>query len=355
MPTIDYQRVTRRRRTPAGSSELWLASDHLLLVTRQWATENYQRFRLSEIKSIVAVERPSLRPIQMVGLVAAALLCALAIFGQAGTARRLLIGAPLALAFVWLLVDFLRGPYCRVELTTAVSSVRLTPLRRMRAAMAFIDTVTPLIEAAQSQWGPAPPPLETGWTMSGASGSVVPPPLPQLNIAYMTLGEYLKASGSAVPPPLPQPSHAIKAEAAEAILFTSTLMLGFYELVSGLVAVPQAINALAWTLATIPPILGTTLAFRSPGAAVRVLAGSTAVTTGTLLIASFVASFSAITTAAGQGPDAAAIGRLTGLWLHRLFANAIRPSLAEPLGIVLVAIGLIGLTLVVLRRRPESN
>lgn len=330
MPTIDYQRVTRRRRTPAGSSELWLASDHLLLVTRQWATENYQRFRLSEIKSIVAVERPSLRPIQMVGLVAAALLCALAIFGQAGTARRILIGAPLALAFVWLLVDFLRGPYCRVELTTAVSSVRLTPLRRMRAAMAFIDTVTPLIEAAQSQWGPAPPPLETGWTMSGASGS-------------------------AVPPPLPQPSHAIKAEAAEAILFTSTLMLGFYELVSGLVAVPQAINALAWTLATIPPILGTTLAFRSPGAAVRVLAGSTAVTTGTLLIASFVASFSAITTAAGQGPDAAAIGRLTGLWLHRLFANAIRPSLAEPLGAVLVAIGLIGLTLVVLRRRPESN
>ena len=318
MPTIDYQRVTRRRRTPAGSSELWLASDHLLLVTRQWATENYQRFRLSEIKSIVAVERPSLRGIQIIGLVTAALLCALAIFGQTGAARRILTGAPLSVAFVWLLVDFLRGPYCRVELTTAVSSVRLTPLRRMRAAMAFIDTVTPSIEAAQGQWVPAPPPLETGWTMSGASSS-------------------------AVPPPLPQPSHSNKAK-AEMLLFASALLLGIYELVSARAAVPQAINVLAWTVAAIPPILGTILAFHSPGAAVRILAGSAAATTFTLLAASLVAYFSAITTAAGQGLDAVAIARVTG-----------RPALAEPLGAVLVAIGLIGLTLVVLRRRPESN
>ena len=53
-----YQRLTGRKRTLFGFSQLWLAPDHILLVRSTRFTENYQRFSLADIQAIVVTELP---------------------------------------------------------------------------------------------------------------------------------------------------------------------------------------------------------------------------------------------------------------------------------------------------------
>lgn len=309
MQVGNYQRVTRRRRTPIGSSELWLSNDHLLLVMRHWWTERYQRFRLGEISSIVAIERPSLRGIQLLGLAATVTLWVLAIFVSRNIAIRILLGGPLSVALVWQLVDLLRGPYCRVELRTAVSSVHLTPLSRMRAAAEFIQTVTPLIEAVQGQWQPSPPPLEQPeWTMGAPAGSTAPPALPHRSPHRSDLLEW--------------------------ILFGATVLLGIFGLVSSEFRIVPEIASFVWTLALLPVVLGGLVALAREGAAIRLLAAFAAVTAATYGGASFVRYISAVTLAvkAGIDPQTSAARDMNQ---QGWFTGS--------LGLVLVAVGLAGL------------
>jgi len=305
---VEYRRISRRRRTTAGSSDLWLANDHLLLVTRHWFTERYSRFRLSEIKSILIVERPSVRGIQIIGVAAVTALLALA------AARRSLLSIPLFPALVWQLVDLFRGPYCRAELATAVSTVRLAPLRRMRAALKFVDTMTPLIEAAQGQWTPEPIPAATEWGISGPSSS------------------------NPLPPPLPPPKSA-RGTTMEMVLFLGTSLVGAYEILSRHVPMPGVVWTLSWTLITIPIVLGGMVAFGGQGGWKRVMAAFAAVSCLGLGLSSVVRYFSVVSSAAKNGFDP----------YQAIARHNQQSATGDAFGITVASIGLIGLMLT--RRR----
>jgi hypothetical protein len=302
---VDYRRISRRRRTPAGSSDLWLANDHLLLVTRPWFSERYARFRLSEIKSILIVERPSVRAIQIIGVAAVMALLALTAM------RRSWLGVPLVPVLVWQLVDLFRGSYCRVELATAVSTVRLRPLSRMRAAVKFLATMTPLIEAAQGQWVPEPIPAAAEWGLS---------------------------SSNPLPPPLPPPGSA-RGTTMETILFLGTLLAGAYEILSRHVAMPGVVWVLSWTLLAIPVVLGGMVAIGGRGGGKRVMAAFSAVICVVLGLSSVVRYFAVVSSAAKNGFDP-----------YQAIARHTQPSVTgDFVGITVASIGLIGLMLT--RRR----
>jgi hypothetical protein len=93
-----YQRLTGRKRTLLGYSQLWLAPDHILLVKSTHFAESYQRFALTDIQAIVVTETP--------------------------------LG-------------------CRCYLHTAVSRELLAPVSRLRSVRKFLARVRPAIEAAQ--------------------------------------------------------------------------------------------------------------------------------------------------------------------------------------------------------------
>src|SRR6266849_5352271 len=96
-----YQRLTGRKRTLLGYSQLWLGPDHLLLVKSTRFAEEYQRFALADIQAITLTE--------MHGLL---------------------------------------GTRCRCYLHTAVSRELLRPVSRVRIARRFLARLRPAIEAA---------------------------------------------------------------------------------------------------------------------------------------------------------------------------------------------------------------
>jgi len=179
MASVVYRKLTRTRRTPAGSSQLWIAEDHLLAVNRNWFVESYQRFRLSDIHCIVVSQRPSWLGLQ-VTLLAVTLLIFSLIEWQAGSAN-----TRIAWLFLWVPIlawqagDLARGPYCRCTIQTAVSSVRLGAISRARVARQFLARIVPLIEAAQGS--PEVPELPVPKESTGfiyAPDEIAPPILP---------------------------------------------------------------------------------------------------------------------------------------------------------------------------------
>jgi len=152
--TWTYRRLTGRKRTLSGYSQLWLAPDHVLLVKSTRFTEEYQRFALADIQAIVITALPG-RPLvlQLAGVVGAiawtlGLLAAGSAFGKGFFA----VTGALALALV--IVDIARGTLCRCYLHTAVSRELLEPMARLRAAHAFLAQLRPAIEAVQGSLAP---------------------------------------------------------------------------------------------------------------------------------------------------------------------------------------------------------
>ncbi len=330
MPTPHYRRVTRRRRTPAGSSELWLADDHLLLVMRHWWTENYQRFRLTDIRSMLIAERPSLRGIQIAGLIVTALLWALTMFQSNGVAFKIVLGGPLSITLLWQLVDLWRGPYCRVELSTAVSAVRLSPLSRTRRAVRFVEELAPLIERAQGRWTPEPPPVPAmgeataEWTLSGG-----PSPL-------------------AAPPPLPSDEGGRIGAMAQSILFGSTVVIGIYGLAANRIDIPPRIAIGLWTIASMPMVVGILVAISGRGAAIRILAAGATLASLFFGVGSFAGYVAAVSAAVQNRTDPAKVAE----------SIPIRSKFGDAPGVALAAIGSAGAFLVARRAmadRPRAG
>ncbi len=149
-PPADYRKVSRKRRGPGGSSQLWLAADHLLLVETTWYVQNYRRFRLSEIQAILVTRRPSRIVLQTVLLTLTILLLAWCFRPSAGWFGRIAGGLVFGGSLLAQLAALARGPSCRVTLRTAVSTAPLPPLSRMRYAERFLAEVGPAVDAAQA-------------------------------------------------------------------------------------------------------------------------------------------------------------------------------------------------------------
>lgn len=171
MPEIDYRRVTRKKRSLAGYSQLWMAPDHLLLVNSHRFSENYQRFLLSDIQAISVTDGPDVLAIQLLAGLAAIGWILLAVYVNAVWAKWFFaVSGALFLALA--LVDIGRGPRCRCLLYTAVSQLRLRPVSRQRIAREFLAAVTPAIEAAQGHLAGKTPAAEPE-----SSAAIAVPPL----------------------------------------------------------------------------------------------------------------------------------------------------------------------------------
>ena len=153
-PPAEYRKVSRKRRGPGGSSQLWLAADHLLLVETAWFVQSYRRFRLSEIQAILVSRRPSRIVAQTALLTLTILALAWCFRPAAGWFARLAGGVVFGGALLAELVDLARGPSCRVTLRTAVSAVRMRSLSRMRYAEKFLAEAGPAVEGAQAGMEP---------------------------------------------------------------------------------------------------------------------------------------------------------------------------------------------------------
>lgn len=169
-----YRKLTGRRRTLLGYSQLWLAPDHLLLVKSTRIAEQYQRFALADIQALTITRSSSRIPFQIAAALAAIAwtLAALAVHLIWAKYFFVITGAA-ALAAV--IVDMLRGPACRCHLTTAVSREWLRPVSRIRAAQSFLGVIRPAIEAVQ---GTLASPEEVPVVQS-AGGPVNPPEVPE--------------------------------------------------------------------------------------------------------------------------------------------------------------------------------
>jgi hypothetical protein len=169
VPSI-YTKLTPTKRRLFGYSRLWLAPDHILLLTSTQFAEEYKRFALSEIQAIVVTESPSrIIPQVIVGMLGLVLM-ALWFDGNFGWQRWLfaIIGAVLLL---WAIIDIARGPRCRCTLRTRVTKQVLEPVSRMRIARKFLGILRPMIEAVQGSL-----PDQFGAVESPAAAWEPPPP-----------------------------------------------------------------------------------------------------------------------------------------------------------------------------------
>jgi hypothetical protein len=144
-----YRRLTGRRRSLFGYSQLWLGPDHVLLVKSTRFAEQYQRFAMADIQAIVITSLPDRTVAQMVG-VAVAVLWMLLLLTVSSIFAKVFFAVTGAMALAVVLLDLARGARCRCHLHTAVSR-ELLPVSRMRAAGALLDTIRPAIEAVQGR------------------------------------------------------------------------------------------------------------------------------------------------------------------------------------------------------------
>jgi len=159
-----YERLTRPATSVGSYKTLWLASDHLLIVTSTGYSEEYQRLQFSEIKGFFII--PSDRRLLLAApWIILALICGVAMTHTLVSGQKPYVSAVfLGVAAVFLLWDQLLGPSCKVYFITRVQMAQLPSLVRRRKALRVLDRLQPLITAYQSE--PHPP----------AEPPAVPPP-----------------------------------------------------------------------------------------------------------------------------------------------------------------------------------
>lgn len=170
-PSRLYSRLTRAAPGIASYTSLWLASDHVLQVNSAGYHESYQRFYLRDIQGFLI--SPSSRGLYLNIIAGAA--CAISgvpLVYLLATGRSPAL-APFLLvpALLVLVINLVKGRTCRVDVITAVQTVRLRSLRRRRRTDTVLRRLQPLITAAQADLAPAAPPAP-------ASPAAEPPPVP---------------------------------------------------------------------------------------------------------------------------------------------------------------------------------
>jgi len=149
MSTSIYRRVTPRRRGLLHSSQIWLASDHLLVVSSVRYLERYQRFAFADIHAIVTGDGPD-RIGWQVAAVAASIVWTLSLLLVDSPFGKFFFAVTGVPAIILAIRDIARGPRCWCVLNTAVSSELLAAVSRRRVADRFLAAVRPHIEEAQA-------------------------------------------------------------------------------------------------------------------------------------------------------------------------------------------------------------
>lgn len=149
-PEIRYKRLAPSRFAVKLSS-LWLAPDHLLCVNSTGFVESYKRFYFRDIQAVV-IRKTQRRAIYnaILGTIAA---CLLGLFmaltpskSEAGFIVWLIL---VGVVIFFFLVNNLLGAGCVTYLRTAVQIEQLASLGRIHRARRVLETIRPLIAAAQ--------------------------------------------------------------------------------------------------------------------------------------------------------------------------------------------------------------
>jgi hypothetical protein len=172
-----YTKLTPRHRTPGGYTQLWLAQDHLLLLTNSRFSEQYKRFSFTDIQAIVVTQLPSQFVLQIVMLLAALAWMSLW-FAVDSKFAKWTFEITGALALLWPIVDIARGPRCRCFLRTRVSGEFLAPVSRIKTADNFLALIRPVIESIQG-------PLTSSVSLETPTSSEPPPPDLSLSPGYL--------------------------------------------------------------------------------------------------------------------------------------------------------------------------
>ncbi len=164
-PSTPYRKLPGRLRGIGYGSSVWMAPDHLLLVSSRMFREEYKRFYLRDIQAIVMAQRPRF-PISTRSLAIAFAWLFPWVFW---------ILLPAGFGFVWWAVAaVLTGSWlvfsfffsCTCRLYTAVSNDPLPSLYRTWTARKFLDEVKPWIDDAQgsldANWAEAVESREAG-------------------------------------------------------------------------------------------------------------------------------------------------------------------------------------------------
>ncbi len=146
--TSIYRRLTGRKRTLTGYSQLWLAPDHILLVKSSRFVEHYQRFALADIQSLVITTVAERTPLQ-IAAAGAAILWTLIALTVTFLFAKIFFVATGAIGLLIVVLDLARGPRCRCHLYTAVSRELLPSVNRLRTAQNLLAELRPAIEAVQ--------------------------------------------------------------------------------------------------------------------------------------------------------------------------------------------------------------
>jgi len=149
---VEYRRLPGRGRTPLGSDSLWVGEDHLLLVELRGFTETYRRFYFRDVQVIILrrTDRAGTAGI-LLGLLG---LVFLGFATGAGPGWNVVWGSVSGLLFLALVVNVALGPSCSCVLRTALQTVRLRSLGRLRRARRVIERLRPHIELEQGSLTP---------------------------------------------------------------------------------------------------------------------------------------------------------------------------------------------------------
>jgi hypothetical protein len=156
----EYQRLPGRGTQVEGNRWLavtralctvWMARDHLLLVSRTGYTENYKRFYFRDIQAVIIRKTATafVGNIVLSILALGFILLAVAVSDDAFKIVWSLIGG--CFAFVFLL-SLWRGSSCVTHIKTAVQTEQLAAWNRMRAARKGMAMIRPRLLAAQGEF-----------------------------------------------------------------------------------------------------------------------------------------------------------------------------------------------------------
>jgi hypothetical protein len=166
-PRNEYQRLPGRGAYVEGNRwlavtrslcTLWMARDHLLLISRTGYTETYKRFYFRDIQAVIIRKTATALVLNIVLII-----LALPFFWLAASATdrppqiywERLAWASIGGFFLFLaLLSFWRGSSCITHIKTAVQTERLAAWHRMRAARKGMEMIRPRLLEAQGELPP---------------------------------------------------------------------------------------------------------------------------------------------------------------------------------------------------------
>ncbi|MDY7037755.1 MAG: hypothetical protein SV375_16525 [Thermodesulfobacteriota bacterium] len=153
--SLKYERLRGKKKSFLfGYHTLWLSNDHLLSIDSRRFMEDYKRFYLRDIQSII-IQKTSVGKIQNLFLAVFCCFFILLTYSTRGIeVLSVILGIITFLFLLALLINWFRGPTCVCHIQTAVQTEKLPSLNRLKTAQKAMERLRPLIENVQGTLTP---------------------------------------------------------------------------------------------------------------------------------------------------------------------------------------------------------